>query len=44
MKKAILMHNTEYKKIQHNLQIKKTELYNISINNVKRAIENLNNS
>ena len=44
MKKAILMNNTEYKKIQHNLQIKKTELYNISINNVKRAIENLNNS
>ena len=44
MKKAILMHNTEYKKIQHNLQIKKKELYNISVNNVKRAIENLNDS
>ena len=44
MKKAILMHNTEYKKIQHNLQIKTKEVYNISINNVKRAIENLNDS
>ena len=44
MKKAILMNNSEYKKIQHNLQIKKKELYNISVNNVKRAIENLNDS
>jgi hypothetical protein len=44
MKKAILMNNTEYKKIQHNLQIKTKEVYNISINNVKRAIENLNDS
>ena len=44
MKKAILMNKTEYKKIQHNLQIKTKEVYNISINNVKRAIENLNDS
>jgi hypothetical protein len=44
MKKAILMNNSEYKKIQHNLQIKKKEIYNISVNNVKRAIENLNDS
>ena len=44
MKKAILMNNTEYKKILHNLQIKTKEVYNISINNVKRAIENLNDS
>ena len=44
MKKAILMNNSEYEKIQHNLQIKKKELYNISVNNVKRAIENLNDS
>ena len=43
MEKAILLKNKEYKKIQLNLKIKKEELYNISINNVKKTIKYINN-
>ena len=42
MKKAIIIKDKKYKEIQRNLIIKKNELYNISINNIRKVINNIN--
>ena len=42
MKKAILLNNKEYKKIQNNIYLLEKEIYNISINNVKNTMKSIN--
>ena len=42
MKRAILLNNYEYKKMQHILQIQKNEIHKLSINNIKKFIINNN--
>ena len=41
MKKAILLNNKEYKKIQNNIYLLEKEIYNISINNVKNTMKSI---